>query len=324
MNELISVIINVYNGEKFIKKCVDSVINQTYTNLEILIINDGSTDNTLEICESYEDDRIKVITTKNMGLSLSRNVGIDNATGSYLYFVDSDDYISNDTIEYLYELCKKYNSKFATCVPLTVFDYNATASNKNEKINILTSYEMLKKVLILEDMSGTTWNKLIHKDLFENIRFENRIINDVVVTYKLVIKAESIVYSNQIKYFYVKHKNAITTNGYEKPDRSIDFYKATFERYENIKKIYPNLIENELGVIKNIIQLHLVENKQVAEYLEKKNAIKQAKRMFTLKMLKCRLKLKEKVKLVLFILSPKICKMIYKQYQKKRSSRYKF
>ena len=194
MEKLISVIINVYNREKFIGKCIESVINQTYKNLEILIINDGSTDNTLKICESYKDERIRIITTENLGLSLSRNVGIDNAKGEYLYFIDSDDFVENDVIEYLYNLCKKYNAKFSTCIPLTVFDYNFTVNNKNERIDVLTSYEMLKKVLILEDMSGTTWNKLLKKDLFSNIRFEDRIINDVVVTYKLVIEAEKIIY----------------------------------------------------------------------------------------------------------------------------------
>ena len=79
MKELITVIINVYNGEKFLKKCIDSVINQTYKNLEIIIVNDGSTDNTLNICKEYKDDRIKIINQENMGLSLARNVGIDNS-----------------------------------------------------------------------------------------------------------------------------------------------------------------------------------------------------------------------------------------------------
>ena len=86
MNELITVIINVYNGENFIAKCLESVINQTYKNLEILIVNDGSTDNTLSICESYSDKRIKIITTENMGLSFSRNVGIENANRRVFVF----------------------------------------------------------------------------------------------------------------------------------------------------------------------------------------------------------------------------------------------
>ena len=121
MEELITIIINVYNGENFIKKCLESVINQTYKNLEILIINDGSTDNTLRICESYEDERIRIINQENMGLSLARNVGIDEAKGEYLYFIDCDDFVEYDVIEYLYNLCKKYNTLMATCQPITVY-----------------------------------------------------------------------------------------------------------------------------------------------------------------------------------------------------------
>ena len=116
MNDLISVILNVYNGEKYINKCIDSVINQTYKNIEILVINDGSTDNTVNIVKKYKDKRIKLINNKkNLGLALSRNVGIDNAKGRYLYFVDIDDFILEDTIEYLYKLIKKYNVLLATC-----------------------------------------------------------------------------------------------------------------------------------------------------------------------------------------------------------------
>ena len=86
MNELITVIINVYNGEKYIKSCLESIINQTYKNIEILIINDGSTDNTLNICKSYKDSRIRIINQKNMGLALARNVGIDNAMRKVFVF----------------------------------------------------------------------------------------------------------------------------------------------------------------------------------------------------------------------------------------------
>ena len=133
MKDLISVIINVYNGEKFIEKCLDSIVNQTYKNLEILIINDGSTDKTLKICKKNKDKRIKIINTKNMGLSLSRNVGIDNAKGEYLYFVDADDFIELDAIEYLYNLCKKYDVRIATCDPLTIYNYDFIKYERKEK-----------------------------------------------------------------------------------------------------------------------------------------------------------------------------------------------
>ena len=317
MNELITIIINVYNREKYIKKCIDSVINQTYKNLEILIINDGSTDNTLKICKSYKDKRIKIITTKNQGLSFSRNVGIDNAQGEYLYFVDSDDFIELDTIEYLYNLCKKYNLSFSTCEPLTIYDYNFTNKQPKEKIKILDKYEMLKKVLLAENSAGTSWNKLIKKKLYNNIRFEDRIINDVVVTYKLVLKSEKIVCSNQKKYYYLKHKNAVTKDGFKKLERTSDYHKAVKERYEHIKKIYPKMIENDMGLCRAILKLYLIEDKKIDEYLEEQHAIDLFKKSFSLKMIFAKTQLKEKIKILLFRINPKLYKKIGILYRKK-------
>ena len=148
MKDLISIIINVYNGEKYIDRCLDIVINQTYKNLEILIINDGSVDNTLKLCKKYKDKRIKIITTENQGLSLSRNVGLDNATGKYIYFLDVDDYIEKDTIEYLYKLSKKYKSKFVMSKSLDIRDYNFTYKNKPEKIKFISKEDMLSDIVL--------------------------------------------------------------------------------------------------------------------------------------------------------------------------------
>ena len=274
MKDLISIIINVYNCEKYISKCIESAINQTYKNLEILIINDGSTDKTLEICKKNKDSRIKIITTKNQGLSMSRNTGLDNAKGKYLYFIDADDYIDNDTIEYLYKLIIKYDADLATCNPLTIFNYDFKKIEEKEIIKNIDNIEMLKKVLLAENVAGATWNKLVKKELYDNIRFENRIINDLVVTYKIVLKAKKIIYSNQKKYYYLKHKNAVTVNGDKNIERASDFYKASIERYNNVKKIYPNLIENEIGLLRNILRLYLVESKEVEEYLKKRKSYK--------------------------------------------------
>ena len=317
MKDLISVIINVYNGEEYIEKCIKSVINQTYKNLEILIINDGSTDNTLKICKSFKDKRIKIITTKNLGLSLSRNIGIDNSNGKYLYFIDADDFIESDTIEYLYNLIKENKADISTCNPFVIFDYNYKLKQKKEKIDILDSITMLKKVLLLENMSGTIWNKLIKKELFNDIRFEDRIINDVVVVYKLVINSKRIVYSNQYKYYYLKHKNCISLFGYEKYERSVDFYNAINERYNNIKNRYPTLIENDIAVLKGILKLYLLDNIKIHEYLAKEKVINRYKELFTMKMLFSSIKLKEKIKLLLFRISPKLYIKIGKLHRKK-------
>ena len=312
--ELISVIINVYNGEKYIEKCLNSIINQTYKNLEILIVNDGSTDNTLKICESYEDERIRIITTKNLGLSMSRNVGIENAKGDYFYFIDVDDLVEKDVIEYLYNLCIKYNSKMATCKSIVIYDYNFIVKNEKEKICVKSNEEMLKSNLLSTITNANTiWNRLLRRELFNNLRFENRIINDLALTYKLIILCEKIVYSNQIKYYYLRHKDGITQKKRQDINRIIDTYEVSMDKYNNIKKIYPNFIENEICLLRNIVRVYYYcKNRQACKILEKQGALKIFKEKFSLKMLKFNISKKEKVKLLLFAISPKFCWWIAK------------
>ena len=263
MGELISVIINVYNGEKFIKKCLDCIINQTYKNLEILIINDGSTDKTLSICEEYKDERIRIINQENIGLALARNVGIDNASGEYVYFIDVDDWIEKDVIEYFYILCKKYNTKIATCRPIDVYDYNIIVNNKKEKVKVISDVEMLKKILFDIDRGTAIWNKLMKRELFENLRFEDKIINDVRFTYKIIINAKKIAYSNQIKYFYLRHEQSVTSVRKNDLARLIDLYETIIERYNYIKNIYPEFKENEIGLIRMIFILYIRNNYEI-------------------------------------------------------------
>ena len=316
MDELISVIINVYNGEKFVRKCLDSVINQTYKNIEIIIVNDGSTDNTLSICESYTDSRIRIITQKNMGLSLSRNVGIDNAKGEYLFFVAVDDYVESDVFEYLYRLAKKDNTKIATCSTKDIRSYNFKLKPRKEIVRVISGKEMLKNILLSKDRFGTVWNKLIKKELFNNIRFEDRIINDVVVLYKLALATDKITYSNQIKYYYFRHAESITGKRYS--SRTIDFYKAAVERYDYINNIYSNFKENEICLCWMIMRLYIENssNKEVLDFLENQKAAKLYKEKFKLQYLFSKLKFREKIKLFLFGINPKLCMYIVDKYLK--------
>ena len=315
MQDLITVIINVYNGEKYIKYCLESIINQTYKNLEILIINDGSTDNTLNICENYKDDRIRIINQKNMGLSRARNVGIEKAKGEYLYFVDSDDYIARDVIEYLHNMCKKYDANISTCKPIDVYSYNANIKNQKEKIEVISSKDMLKKILLSVDRAVNLWNKLIKSELFNNIRFEDRPINDVAVTYKLALATNRIAYSNQIKYYYLRHKESITISKKKNVNRSIDKYNVCFERYKYIKNIYPNFIENDIGMLRIVPMLYDDGNEELCSFLENEGAINIFKNLFTFKVLKYKLSFKEKIKIILFRLNPNLSKLANNKYQ---------
>lgn len=318
-NELITVIINVYNGKKYINKCLDCIINQTYKNLEILIINDGSTDNTLRICKSYKDKRIRIITTKNQGLSLSRNTGIDNANGEYLYFIDVDDYIELDTLEYLYKLIKKYKVKMATCKSIDIYENKKiNIKETKEEIELISKEKMLEKNLLSIDNTITIWNKLMKKELFDNIRFENRIVNDLAVTYKLILLNENIVFSNQIKYYYIRNNDSISIKKKNNIDRNTDIYKVSIERYNNIKKIYPLLLANDIGLLRNIAILYNKNSKELHEYLKKNNARKLYKKVFKFKMIFYKMSKKEKMMIILCRIHPKLSYLMYNMYKKIR------
>lgn len=147
---LISVIVPVYNVAPYLRHCIDSIINQTYQNIEIVFINDGSTDDSAEILTEYEskDSRIRVIHQKNGGLSNARNNGISNSKGSYITFIDSDDYVSKDYVSYLLDLLRKNNfqSKLAICSLMNVFiKTNTQRNNGNDQEAVLTGKECIEK-----------------------------------------------------------------------------------------------------------------------------------------------------------------------------------
>ena len=131
MNELISVIVPIYNVEKYLERCLDSIIKQTYKNLDIILVDDGSIDNSTKICDEYvkKDSRIKVIHKENGGLSDARNVGIDNSDGKYICFIDSDDYIELDMIENLYDGIVKNNANICCCGKLLEYEKNKLPIN---------------------------------------------------------------------------------------------------------------------------------------------------------------------------------------------------
>ena len=316
MDELITIIINVYNGEKFIKKCLDSIINQTYKNLEILIINDGSTDNTLKEIKKYKDKRIRVITTKNQGLSLSRNTGLDNAKGEYLYFVDVDDYIEKDTIEYLYKIINEKKVQIVSCNSIDVYDRNVKITQKKEEIKLLTKEEMLKKILLSENNSIAIWNKLMHKSIFKELRFEKGLINDLAFTYKIVLLTDVFAFSNQVKYYYYRYSESISIKDKDDFERNSQIYQVSLKRYNCIKKIYPSFQANEIGLLRNIVILYNKNNKVLHDYLDNEGAKKIYKKLYKFRMLFYKMRKKEKYMMFVFRISPKLCNYLYRKYSK--------
>lgn len=253
MNDLVSVIVPIYGVEKYLEKCVKSIINQTYINLEINLVDDGSPDKCPEMCDVFakEDDRIKVIHKKNGGLSDARNVGIDCAKGEYFVFVDGDDWIESTMVEHLLDACKKYNVKLATCARYITdgISTNAVAFNGDERV--YSAKEALTEILAGKAMDVAAWDKIYAQDLFDTIRFpvgENN--EDIAVFYKIVDMAGKVAHCGTPEYYYRNRPGSITKLKYsiearkviEKNLDSIEVFveekypscKQNFNRYKTI------------------------------------------------------------------------------------------
>jgi len=198
--KLISIIIPIYNVEKYLKQCIDSIINQTYINLEIILVDDGSTDNCGKICDEYglKDNRIKVIHKQNGGLSSARNAGLDIAKGEYIGFIDSDDYVEKDMYENMYNTALKTNTKLVIC-NWSVGNTGKWIKNKNfPKKNILTSNEALD--FFYNDMY--VWNKLYEKDIVQHLRFIETFAQDVLYTFVAFKRVKNIACLNKHECYY--------------------------------------------------------------------------------------------------------------------------
>lgn len=214
---MVSIIIPVYNAEKYLSKCLDSVINQTYKEIEVILVNDGSTDNSAQICEQYQkvDDRIKVINKKNGGVSSARNSGLEYSNGRYISFIDPDDWIEYDMIERLYSLIGQFNAEISICGYFKE-KLDGTIVNKiNDSTVIkLSNKDGLNYILNPEGYKGYLWNKLFSADLIKknNIKFNEEVhfCEDLLFCCESFLKAEKLIYDTNPYYHYILHENNIS------------------------------------------------------------------------------------------------------------------
>lgn len=229
MSELISVIVPIYNVERYLEKCIDSIIAQTYQNLEIILCDDGSTDGCGAICDRYAglDSRIQVIHKPNGGLSDARNAGIEIARGNWYVFIDSDDFITSDTVERMYAAAVSTGSQIAVCNIIRIYDDGGTESfyRPSTEETLLAGesrFETLKQ--------PSACNKLFRADLFEGVRFpKGKFYEDTFVYHVLAHQAENIVLTGHDGYFYLSRRESIL--GQPKyTDRYFDRIEAVCER----------------------------------------------------------------------------------------------
>lgn len=240
-DELISVIVPIYKVENYLEKCIISILNQTYSNLEIILVDDGSPDQCGEICDEFEkkDSRIKVIHKVNGGLSDARNVGIANSTGNYITFIDSDDYVDDCYIELLYNTLKS-NDADISIVSHRVL-YNKKCINKATNLAFCGNSELiLEKILYNDGIDIVAWAKLYKAELFKRVKFpKGRIYEDTATIYKLIDSSNKIAVNSSAVYNYVYRNNSIA-NG-EFSEKNLDIITLTKEMTDYIKNKYPDL-----------------------------------------------------------------------------------
>ena len=242
--EKISIIVPVYNVEAYLERCVESILKQTYTNLEILLVNDGSTDKSGEICDklALRDHRIRVIHKENGGLSDARNRGIDEASSNLIGFIDSDDYIDEDMYETLYRQMVASKADLSMCGHYDVYHQIPEKQVAEIKTWELMPEEAIKMVMEAKILSVTAVNKLYKKALFEQLRFRiGKIAEDAFIMVDLIHQCSKIVATNEKKYYYVHRENSITTQKF-----SLKFLNVIEAYEQNAKMIsenYPDLYD---------------------------------------------------------------------------------
>lgn len=244
MNQLpcISVIIPAYNAEKYIEKCIQSIIKQDYRDFEIIIVNDGSTDDTKAICEKYVklDNRIKLVNTENRGAGSARNTGISKASGRYISFIDADDYICEDYYTRMYEMLKEGDADIVEghYKRVSGYDENIFTDTGEQK-----EYTNMEKLLVLYGDDEVEYinsvivtNKLYRKELFNEARFPvNRIIDDEFIMYKLIYNSKKIISTPDIMYAYVQSEESVMRASFKEKrvHDTLDVYDEVYDFFKD-------------------------------------------------------------------------------------------
>lgn len=324
MEKLVSVIIPAYNIEKYISRCLDSIIAQTYNNLEIIVVDDGSKDQTAEILDDYQkrDSRIIVIHKENGGVSSARNQGLDIAKGDYIGFVDGDDLIKPNMYEVLVKLLEEENADIAHCGYQMVFPDRVDYYYNTGRRKIQTTQEGLKDLLSGKMIEPALYNKLYRKELFNNIRLDEkiRINEDLEANYHLFKKSKkSIYYDLPLYHYMIRNSSATKTNTiirrYEDPFQVLSGIK---DDSKNNEEIYEIAYGRYIYLLMAICRM----NTQEKEYQKRKrNLLK--KEMKTKEFKKF---IPQKLRCMSYLSSycPGIMKIIYKIYDLKTGASKKY
>lgn len=239
----ISVIVPVYKVEPYIHKCVDSILAQTFTDYELILVDDGSPDTCGNICDEYaqKDARIHVIHKENGGLSDARNAGMKIACGEYVIFIDSDDYIDADMLSYLYENLKKADADMATC---GIYEVYADRIEKQEEEPdfVCSGEEAFRCILRGHTIRGEIWNKLIKRSCISDLEFpKGKLYEDIFYTVDMMQRIKKVAVGTKPKYYYLHRSDSITGKAYR--PKLFDIIDGYTKNYQVVQHAFPKLEE---------------------------------------------------------------------------------
>lgn len=321
-NPMISIIVPVYNVDKYLSTCIDSIINQTYKNLEIILVDDGSTDNCGKICDMYKtiDSRIKVIHKKNGGLSDARNKGIDMSTGKYIGLVDSDDYIHPQMYEILYSNMVKYNGDIVVCnyVKYESYDFYAY-QNIDDKVEIYNNIDSLD--LVFGEKEGqciTPWNKIYNRNIFKNLRFEvGKIYEDKLISHRILYTSKRTIFIPNILYFYRQRKGSLSHSEF-----NIKTLDSLYAYRDAMIFLYSNA--NDYAKLKSqntYVYYFFKDYFRAKKFLNEKDDLKKIKKEFIstfyILMRSKNFRIREKISWVIFAINDNLYEVVFKKLYNK-------
>ncbi|MFQ6791905.1 glycosyltransferase family 2 protein [Thomasclavelia sp.] len=246
MFDLVSVIVPVYNVSKYLDRCINSIVNQIYSNIEIILVDDGSTDDSGTKCDIWKrrDERIKVIHKNNGGLSDARNHGILKASGNYICFVDSDDWIEPKYIQILLHDLINYNADVSVCGKKYIYPTYTNIWDKSKKIRVMNKYEAIARMNDFYEYNMSSCDKMFKTELFQNIKFPiGKKCEDFYIMSQLFMECTKIVYNPTPLYNYFQRDGSITHSSTFNDDFIIAAYKQMryleqFEQIKNVGEVY--------------------------------------------------------------------------------------
>jgi glycosyltransferase involved in cell wall biosynthesis len=264
MEPLVSIIVPIYKVEKYIRRCVESILNQSYKSIEIILVDDGSPDNCGRIIDTYEDSRIIVLHKENGGLSDARNFGMKHITGEYIFFLDSDDWIDVDAIKSLVNIIKKYKADIVQCGFYYAYDkyllYDNRYYNEEDNLVLLDNESLMRELIINEKVKNFAWGKLYKAELVKEQFFRKGVIfEDIFWTHLIMSNVDKYVICHKALYYYAQRKDSIVSTY---SIRNLDMLMGLKERHIYIENYYSKFIkESYIAILKASIMHYELLNK---------------------------------------------------------------